>query len=266
MFKYILFVSIFTGMVIETHAQADQEKTDHLSCYNIIVSDLEWPESWGRKAIDWLTDEISIQDQIKAGNEIVKLYREYGLVGSNSVYNKRLNRLLERLVTKIENPKGYQYEIFYIDEPDLNAFTSGAKILITKSMIDFCNSDDELAVVIGHEIMHNELGHIERSTRKSNMMDTLFGDYSIEVNDLVSYFSNPFDQKDEAYCDMYGIDLAVRAGFKPCLFKKLWERIALEEDEDGSFSQFLSTHPGSDARATCIGKYIFKKYNINCSE
>ena len=114
MFKYILFVCIFNVMVIETHAQADQEKTDHLSCYNIIVSDLEWPEDWGRKAINWFTDEISIQDQIKAGNEIVKLYREYGLIGSSSVYNKRLNRLLERLVVKIENPKGYQYEIFYI--------------------------------------------------------------------------------------------------------------------------------------------------------
>jgi Zn-dependent protease with chaperone function len=47
-----------------------------------------------------------------------------------------------------------------MDMDELNAFTCGGKIFVTRKLYHFCLSDSELAAIIGHEIAHNELKHI----------------------------------------------------------------------------------------------------------
>lgn len=42
---------------------------------------------------------------------------------------------------------------------DANAWADGARIVVSDSLVALCATDDDLALVIGHEIAHNLLGH-----------------------------------------------------------------------------------------------------------
>ena len=43
----------------------------------------------------------------------------------------------------------------------VNAFADGDNVIVTTGMMDFARTDQELAVVVGHELAHNAMGHID---------------------------------------------------------------------------------------------------------
>lgn len=45
---------------------------------------------------------------------------------------------------------------------EVNAWADGARVVLTTAMLDQCRTDDDLALVIGHEMAHNVLGHRDR--------------------------------------------------------------------------------------------------------
>ncbi|MFM7729772.1 MAG: M48 family metallopeptidase, partial [Flavobacteriales bacterium] len=164
-----------------------------------------------------------------------------------------------RLVRHIQNPKGFDYEIFYLNSDELNAFTVGGKIFITKKMYAFCENNDELACVIGHEICHNELGHIRRQIQSERLLQS-----AVVVKNILTL---SFGQKKEAHCDMMGVDLAIAAGYNGCVAVGLWKRMK-EESEEGDTNAFLNllrSHPYSEIRSVCLDAHIQTNYGHSCS-
>ena len=56
------------------------------------------------------------------------------------------------------------YPTFLRDDDSVNAFADGSRIIVTSGLMRFAEADDELAFVIGHELAHNTMGHIESKT------------------------------------------------------------------------------------------------------
>ena len=52
------------------------------------------------------------------------------------------------------------------DEEQKNAYADGKKIVINKGMMDFFKSDEEIALVVSHELAHNSMKHID--SQKTN--------------------------------------------------------------------------------------------------
>jgi len=48
----------------------------------------------------------------------------------------------------------------------INAYADGKNVVVTTGM-DFANKDDELALVLSHEVAHNIMGHIQKSKKNS---------------------------------------------------------------------------------------------------
>ena len=71
------------------------------------------------------------------------------------------------------------------------------------------------------------------------------------------------NQKNEAHCDLVGIDLAFGAGYAVCDNVKLWERMSLDEDSDNIMGIF-SSHPYSIKRSDCSKRHIESTYNLKC--
>lgn len=46
--------------------------------------------------------------------------------------------------------------------PQVNAFSDGRHVIVTSALLDFLENDDELAIVLAHELAHNLLGHRAR--------------------------------------------------------------------------------------------------------
>ncbi|MEM7728718.1 MAG: M48 family metallopeptidase [Pseudomonadota bacterium] len=108
--------------------------------------------------------------------------------------------------------------------PAINAFANGRDITVTSGMIDFAQSDDELALIIGHELAHNTMGHIRK----------------VVGNLILSGFATRYTRPFESEADYVGLYYMVRAGFDPDGVEAFWRRLA---DVDPRSVNRAKTHP-----------------------
>jgi predicted Zn-dependent protease len=204
--------------------------------------------------------EVTIAEEEKQGNVLLTDLKNKNLVLGQDVRSEKLSKMLSKLVSNIKQPRGYKYSICLIDSKELNAYTTGAKIFITNSMVDFCKSDDELACILGHEIYHNELGHIKRQVQKVKLLTE-------QGAALANLLTIPFGQHDETMCDLKGLDLAFASGYKGCVSVDLWKRFQNVTKEGGfnPVANLLRSHPFSSKRSECNESHILTNYGFSCS-
>jgi len=207
-----------------------------------------------------LGGEVSIEEEENLGNELYNQLRQENQFIENGKEIENLRTLLTRLTKEIKEPKGYHYQIYLLDDDQqLNAFTAGAKIYVTSRMYKFCESNDELACVIGHEINHNELGHIKQHIQKERLLGA-------EGAGAIGLLTVSFGQKKETHCDMTGIDLAIAAGYNGCVNIGLWKRMkdASQEGDYNAVENLFRSHPYSEKRANCSKSHIKNNYKFDC--
>lgn len=227
--------------------------------------------SFGTDLEDALTEifgaKVSVEEEHEIGAEAHKeIKKQYKIVESGEKLEK-IKRLLRSLQSRILDPKGYKYQIYLLDSDVLNAFTVGARIYVTTKMYDFCRSDDELACIIGHEISHNELGHLNRTLSQRKAAQGFFGDLGALGAAIGKQMAIASNQKNEVACDMLGIDLAFAAQFDGCQSVALWKRMKEQSKrEPNLFSKFFASHPDEGSRINCCQKHISSNYQRSCEK
>ena len=208
--------------------------------------------------------EVTVEEEEEVGKEVYdQMKEEYDF--TNGVYLNRCQTIMDRLVPHIKDAKGFNYKIYVMETEMINAFTVGGYIFVTTGIIDFSKNDSELACIIGHEIAHNERGHIEKQVKKNKFNQGLFGDVFGEVaTGLGNMFTAPFNQKNETESDFYGIGYAYAAGYDPCVSIELWKRMSEDESEFNHLENMMRTHPFSIKRSECCRNHIESNYNKTC--
>ena len=98
------------------------------------------------------------------GNNLLKSYqREYTVKKSGNEANY-LRSILNDLTIRIANPRGFNYQIYYVLGKPNNVITSGGKIFVFQKFYNRFNNSSEIAAVLAHEIAHNEIGHLNLRT------------------------------------------------------------------------------------------------------
>jgi predicted Zn-dependent protease len=147
-----------------------------------------------------------------------------------------------------------------VDPDTVNAWTDGDAVWISRGMMRFLKSDDELALVLAHEMAHAYKGHIpyvrvrqvleQALAMVTDMFAPGAGKAAIV---LVEAASRKFDRDQEREADLFGLVWAHRAGFDISGAKDLWRRMAIEIPESVE-TGFLSSHPSSAERFLLIEK------------
>ena len=65
------------------------------------------------------------------------------------------------------------YSVRLSPSPELSAFTDGKTITVTERMMEFVETDDELALVLGHELAHCAEGHIASKSGNAIMAGSI---------------------------------------------------------------------------------------------
>ncbi|HRD59174.1 MAG TPA: M48 family metallopeptidase [Ferruginibacter sp.] len=225
------------------------EKADEiinkLVTYNIDVSD----EEQMRYGDTFLLESLKKND--------FKIYE-----GHKAQY--KLDTILQKLVTQRNNPSNIQYKIFVLDDDTtVNAYTIGGKIFITTAMLKQTKNNDQLYAIIGHEIGHNEKGHIKNTLKQVKAGKKYLGDWGEAVVAIKRILTGSFNQKKELEADYYGLDLTWKAGYDICAIKQFWDQMAKAEQKQDWLS-FFRTHPYSDVRSRCLTNHITKNFELNC--
>lgn len=147
--------------------------------------------------------------------------------------------------------------------PDVpNAWTDGKGVWITRGMLRFLKNDDELAIVLAHEMVHAYRGHVTYGMAKrifgvsAGIVASLFvPGTGTAVISFVDVATKKFDRDQEREADFYGLIWASKAGFNTDAAMGLWRRMAREMPETIT-KGFLSSHPNTAERLLRVEKVI----------
>lgn len=237
------------------------------SCMRVdpYVTAADWGHSVDETLVDLFGSPVTVEEEMESG----KAYYDAYAAEANFLYDDmryvELVMIQALLEAQIAQPRGFVYEIVLVDDPELiNAFTIGGYIFFTTAMYDFCKSQDEIACIIGHEMAHNELGHIRKNLSKAKANQELFGDFGAITTALGSSITSGFNQHDEQHSDFLGMDYARAAGYDVCQNVGLWKRMAELEGKQPKMMGLFRTHPYSIARSSCAASHISVNYGIKC--
>jgi predicted Zn-dependent protease len=165
------------------------------------------------------------------------------------------------------NPRAahWRWEVNLIGSKQINAFCMpGGKIAFYTGILDTLRlTDDEVAMVMGHEIAHALREHARERIAKSeltNLGASLLGEfigggkYTGAFQLGGSLLSLKFSRDDESEADVVGMELAARAGFDPRAGVSLWQKMATASR--GAPPQWLSTHPSGSNRIQEIERHL----------
>jgi len=152
---------------------------------------------------------------------------------------------------------GCAIPIRYKTNPDPNAETNGKQIVIQSGILRIARTDDELAVVIGHELAHANLGHYNK--RVWNAVLGEFGGAMVDGGFMLGgiytgrtfsrYFektgARAFSVEFEREADYVGSYYAARAGYDVASAAEIWRALSLESPQS---IRIASTHPITPAR------------------
>jgi predicted Zn-dependent protease len=184
------------------------------------------------------------------------------LAGDGDPQLLRLRTIAQRLIpfSYEWNPRARQWkwEITLLRSSQVNAFCMpGGKIAFFDGILSQLQLvDDEVAMVMGHEIAHALREHAREQMGKSaatrggiDIVASLFGLGNVSrlaANIGGQLLTMKFGRDDETEADLVGMELAARAGYDPRAGISLWNKMA--QASKGAPPQFLSTHPSGPTR------------------
>jgi predicted Zn-dependent protease len=183
----------------------------------------------------------------------------------------------DSLVTRVGNylvadfTDGFQYEFFILDTHLPNAFAlPGGKVFVTRGLLLLTRNEDELAGVIGHEIIHTHKRHGRKQQRAGIFSGIIAlpgaiigGIFRGPAGQAVAspflrgsdYLSGQYSQKHEKEADKLGAALALQKGYNPMALAEFLTRLstfsALIFGEEES-RDYFSSHPYTPDRVKRI--------------
>jgi len=165
-------------------------------------------------------------------------------------------------MTVIATPeKSCRYPILLDQQQIINAFADGTKIMIARGMINFAKDDNELALVIAHELAHNMMKHIE--AKKQNMAIGFLADLAVVIAsrgqvsnpNMAHAGANAYSQEFESEADYVGMYVMANAGLPITDAPKFWRRMAAALPS-GIKTNHTASHPSTPYRMVALEETV----------
>jgi len=221
------------------------------------------PDKW----IRWISDKYYYD------------YLDDNLINHQEKYLGRVLKIGQRIEKGIEkyfeieklNFKKYRldYEINVVDDKrNLNAFAmANAKIVFFRRIIDFAETDDQIAAIMGHEMGHVLAKHMHERISHRLTWDIL----TLGIAEIFAElgFFLPWSRKQESEADYLGVVFMTLAGYEPTEAAMFWDKLAkyikkvkkYKSKHDllarikRNMPEFTSTHPFPERRSKNILKW-----------
>ncbi len=178
-----------------------------------------------------------------------------------------LEELGDRLVAELGD-QPFDYEFRIVDDKTPNAFAIlGGHVYLSRGVLILMNNEDELAGVVGHEIIHSYKRHWVKSVQRGvvpgllqlpgNLVGRVNKNIGNAINSPFKAMTSRHDRSHEHEADRLGIQLAAKAGYEPAQLANILQSINLmathATGETKKFS-YLDSHPMTPDRIKNINK------------
>ena len=215
-----------------------------------------------------------------AGNyrQVVQEARKQNAVDTSSATAKRVHGVFRRMQPHADaaNRTGvpFNWQMTVIRSPELNAWAMpGGKMAVYTGLVEQLKlTDDEIAAVVGHEMVHALNEHAKQAVGQqvltglaldiggkilSNNTNVSADTVSLSQSLLSEYgIGKPFSRHQERDADRGGLLLMAQAGYDPRAAISVWEKMSAAGSAGGRIPTLLSTHPAHSDRISDIRKQL----------
>lgn len=203
-------------------------------------------------------DELEVAAAQQYGELLQQARAKRALAPESHPQLQKLRQISSRLIADAprwnERAKSWKWEVNLIGSDSVNAFCMpGGKIAVFTGLLDKLKlTEDETAMVVGHEMAHALREHARERIAKSQGTGALLslgaalfglgqlGDVAANIG--TQLLTLKFSRDDETEADLVGLEMGARSGFDPRASVTLWEKMGRESGGGGNLA-FLSTHP-----------------------
>ncbi|MDU8923626.1 M48 family metallopeptidase [Pasteurellaceae bacterium LIM206] len=197
--------------------------------------------------------------------QVLAKARTKKVLDTSSATAKRVHAVFNRIVPYADkdNHTGqkFNWQINVIRSKELNAWAMpGGKMVVYSGLVENLNlSDDEIAVVIGHEMAHALQEHSKKAQNVGVFTGIIGGVADIAASMALGVdtgglatsamdlgVDKPFSRSNETEADEIGLILMAKAGYNPQAAPTLWQKMQKASGSHGG--SLLSTHPSDAAR------------------
>jgi len=252
------FRSYFSGILLISLAACQQPST-HMP--EVSQQELAAEEAYQQHMLD---------DAKKTGGVVSPWRNRAGISKQFERAADRVDRAGGKMCQELGLPDQDRRCYFYFKisrDDELNAHADGNTIVIYNGMMRFLKDEDEVGIVLAHELAHNMMGHPAASTNNvmagallGALVDTVAASQGLSTGGglsdmganagLLSY-SVSFEEE----ADYVGLYIAARAGYDISKAAGLWRRMTLENPK-GLFREV--THPSNPRRAAALNKTVYE--------
>lgn len=231
----------------------------------------------GRKQLILVSDSEVLSSSLSQYNDYIKTATKSNSASQTAMV-KRVGQKIASATEQYLRQSGmeseiknYSWEFNLVKDNQINAFCMpGGKIVVYEGLMKLVSSDDELAVVIGHEVAHAVAKHSnermsqqiaaqygsqilsaalsEKSSLVKNMAGTVYGlgaQYGVML---------PFSRTHELEADYMGLIFMTIAGYNPDVALTFWQKMSASSS--GKVPEIMSTHPSDEHRISEIKKAL----------
>jgi len=191
--------------------------------------------------------------------------------------NMYLNLLGQSLAAFSDRPETFGgYHFLLLDSNEINAFAApGGLILVTRGMVRCCESEDELAAVLAHEICHVEKKHGLSAIKQGRLTEAftiiaaesakqagseelaaLTREFEGSVGDVVKTLTTSgYSRTQERDADAAAVRLLRRAGYPETAIITMLQRMDARLANAGGLG-FAKTHPSASSRVEALRSVV----------
>ena len=146
--------------------------------------------------------------------------------------------------------KDMPYHFHVVDSPEVNAFAlPGGEIYVFRGLLEFVESESELAAVLGHEMSHVDLKHcVDRYRYELSLKRAGAGDLGKVVDMSRRLATVAYSQFQEVEADAQGMRICIDARYDPEAAPRLFTRMSATME--GGVRPREKTPVGEVARST----------------
>lgn len=211
---------------------------------------------------------LTTQQEIALGAQSApQMIQEYGGLYPDQAVQDLIDEIGWRLVnSSVARDTPWEFEFHVLDDPNtVNAFAlPGGQVFITTGLLGRLESEDQIAGVLAHEIVHVLARHSAQRIAQSELTNGLVGAVGVASGDastsqtaaMIGQLINmQYGRDDEIESDTIGVCLMLDANYDPEGMIGVME--VLESVSGGSRQpEFFSTHPNLQNRIARIEEAI----------
>ncbi len=225
-----------------------------------------------KQAFDQIEKQYLSLGRMKQVDDNGKVVEDLGPLLTTGPQVDRVKRIMDRVVPSHIDPA--KLRVYVVDNPEWNAMAAPNYSIYVFSGLLKDMDDDEVAIVLGHELTHATYEHSRRQYERSNWVQYGAGLVTILAGELIksdvgkqaaqvgtvlsaTAIASGYSREHEDQADRVGLRYAYQGGFNVNKGPRLWKRFSDKYGDQGKVKNFFfGDHSRAAVRADLLREEI----------